>query len=95
MRFPKSKLGIVLVVTFLAIIGVGMLAEELNIIHGESGPPLLVGFLFWAGFILSLPAFMLAAVLPITMTGFTGLSLNSAMLYFIGVGMQKFLVKGE
>ena len=64
-------------------------------IQGESGPPLLVGFLFWTGFILSLPAFMFAAVLPITMTGFTGLSLNSAMLYFIGVGMQKFLVKGD
>lgn len=88
MRFPNSSLGLVLVTVFLAIIGVGLLAEELNIIQGESGPPLLVGFLFWAGLFLSLPAFIVASVLPITISGVAGLSINTAMLYFIGVGIQ-------
>ena len=81
MSFLKSKLGIVLVTIFLVIIGAGMLAEELNIIQGESGPPLLVGFLFWAGLILSLPALIIASFLPIKATGVTGLSLASAVLY--------------
>ena len=94
MRFPISKLGIVLVVIFIVVIGTGVALEKLDIIQGESGPRFIIGPLFFLSLILSLPSLIVSFLVPFQIPSTAGYALNIVLLYFIGAGIQKLFSRG-